>query len=197
MTRRLSIPAVLAALALAAAGCGDDGDQKDSSAIDGDPATTLPKELASVEPAAPAREPGAPLPRATSVSGISTDLSKKPSVSKPTGSAPKELQGLDVVTGKGKEAKDGDTVSVQYVGVLFKDAKQFDTSWGAGKKPFEFTIGQGQVIAGWDEGLPGMKVGGRRALVIPADKAYGAQGSPPNIGPNEPLVFVIDLKQVK
>jgi len=80
--------------------------------------------------------------------------------------------------------------------VLFKDGKQFDASWDRGGDPFKFTLGEGQVIEGWDEGVAGMKEGGRRTLVIPADKAYGAQGSPPNIGPNEALIFVVDLKKV-
>ncbi|WP_371822345.1 FKBP-type peptidyl-prolyl cis-trans isomerase [Conexibacter sp. SYSU D00693] len=126
---------------------------------------------------------------------ISKDLSKKPNAPKGTGAAPKELQGTDVVVGKGQEVKEGDTVEVQYVGVLFKDGKEFDTSWGKGE-PFSFQVGQGNVIQGWDQGIPGMKVGGRRALVIPADLAYGAAGSPPTIGPNEPLIFVVDLKKI-
>jgi peptidylprolyl isomerase len=145
----------LAALALGAAGCGDDyPDPNAGSKIDGDPSTPLPKTLqSSSAPEAPARKAGEPLPKAT-LAAISTDLSKKPKAPKGTGTAPKVLQGLDVVTGKGAEAKEGDKVSVQYVGVLFKDGKQFDASWDRGKEPFEFTIGQGQVIDGWDEGVP-------------------------------------------
>ena len=127
---------------------------------------------------------------------MSTDLKKKPAVPKATGTAPKELQGSDVVTGTGAVAKTGDKVTVQYVGQLFADGKQFDTSWQKGRTPFEFTIGQGQVIQGWDQGIPGMKVGGRRILVIPADLAYGAAGSPPTIPANAPLVFVVDLKKI-
>ncbi|MDX6732336.1 MAG: hypothetical protein QOC54_2284, partial [Baekduia sp.] len=84
-----------------------------------------------------------------------------------------------------------------YVGVLFNGGKQFDASWDRKPAtPFDFTIGQGAVIAGWDEGVPGMKVGGRRVLVIPADKAYGAAGSPPTIPANAPLIFVVDLKKI-
>jgi peptidylprolyl isomerase len=78
--------------------------------------------------------------------------------------------------------------------VLFKNGKEFDTSWG--KQPFDFALGQGGVIPGWDQGLLGMKVGGRRKLIVPADLAYGAQGSPPKIGPNEALIFDVDLKKV-
>ena len=197
-TRPLAFLAVLSAAGAFAAGCGgsDQGFRRDGSAIDGDPSTTLPADLASTKSSTPQRKAGAPLPPATGVSGVSADLSKKPTVPKGTGAAPKELQGTDVVVGKGKEAKDGDKVSVQYVGVLFKDGKQFDASWDRGKKPFEFTIGQGQVIQGWDQGVAGMKVGGRRVLVIPPELAYGASGSPPTIPPNAPLIFAVDLKKV-
>jgi FKBP-type peptidyl-prolyl cis-trans isomerase len=202
MRRQRLIATILAVLSLsavlAAAGCGgsDEGFRRDGSKIDGDPSTPLPAELASTKSSIPQRKPGAPLPAATSVTGVSTDLSKKPAIPKPTGAAPKELQGTDVVVGKGTEAKAGDKVSVQYVGVLYNNDKQFDSSWDRGKKPFEFTIGQGQVIQGWDQGVAGMKVGGRRVLVIPPDLAYGAAGSPPTIPANAPLVFAVDLKKV-
>jgi peptidylprolyl isomerase len=126
---------------------------------------------------------------------ISKDLKKKPAIPKPAGSPPTKLQIEDVVVGNGKVAKKGDTVSVQYVGVAFSTGEEFDASWSTGQ-PFEFTLGQGMVIPGWDEGVAGMKEGGRRKLTIPADLAYGAQGSPPAIGPNETLVFVVDLEKV-
>ena len=89
-------------------------------------------------------------------------------------------------------AKAGETVTVNYVGVLYKTGKVFNASWEA-KQPFTFILGKRQVIAGWDKGLPGMRVGGRRELIIPADEAYGGKGSPPAIPPNSPLVFVVDL----
>jgi FKBP-type peptidyl-prolyl cis-trans isomerase len=181
---------------LAACGGGGDGFRNDGSKIDGDPSTPLPAELASTKSSVAQREPGQPLPEATSIGSVSTDLAKKPAVPKPSGPAPKELQGKDVVVGNGPQVKDGDKVSVQYVGVLYSDGKQFDASWDRGKKPFEFTVGQSQVIQGWDQGLPGMKVGGRRVLVIPSDLAYGAAGSPPKIPANSPLVFVVDLKKI-
>ena len=92
-------------------------------------------------------------------------------------------------------AKAGQTVTVNYVGVLFHGGKLFDASWNR-KQTFSFALGQGQVIPGWDQGVPGMKVGGRRELVIPAKLAYGPQGQPPTIPPNAPLVFVIDLLAV-
>jgi peptidylprolyl isomerase len=184
------------AFGLAACGGGGDGFRNDGSKIDGDPSTPLPAALASTKSSIPERKAGEPLPEATSIGQVSTDLSQKPKVPTPTGEAPKELQGKDVVVGKGAEVKEGDKVAVQYVGVLFDGAKQFDSSWDRGKKPFEFTVGQSQVIQGWDQGIPGMKVGGRRVLVIPSDLAYGAQGSPPKIPANAPLVFVVDLKKI-
>jgi peptidylprolyl isomerase len=202
MTRTRSIALSLSVLSLAAgfaAGCGggnDEGFRNDGSKIDGDPSTTLPAELASTKSTVKTRQPGEPLPEQKNVTGISTDLKTKPKIPKATGTAPSELQGSDVVTGTGAEAKEGDKVTVEYVGALFKDGKEFDTSWAKGRQPFQFTIGQGQVIQGWDQGIPGMKVGGRRVLVIPSDLAYGAAGSPPTIPADAPLVFVVDLKKV-
>ena len=104
-----------------------------------------------------------------------------------------ELKITDVTEGSGDRAvESGDTVNVQYVGVLGGSGEEFDASWDRGE-PFSFEVGAGRVIAGWDQGLIGMKLGGRRRLVIPGDLAYGATGSPPQIGPNEQLVFEIDL----
>lgn len=119
-------------------------------------------------------------------------LAHKPVVRRPSGPAPTHLVIRDLVAGGGPVAHSGQTLTVQYVGVLFKDGKQFDASWDRGA-PFTFPLGQGQVIPGWDQGLLGMHVGGRRELTIPASLAYGAQGHPPTIPPNAPLVFVIDL----
>jgi peptidylprolyl isomerase len=119
-------------------------------------------------------------------------LSTEPKVTPPSGAAPTTLEKKDLIVGTGAEAKDGDTVTVNYVGVLYKGGKEFDASWKR-KEPFQFKLGEKQVIAGWDQGVPGMKVGGRRELVIPAELAYGKTGSPPTIPANAPLVFVIDL----
>jgi peptidylprolyl isomerase len=119
-------------------------------------------------------------------------LATEPKVTPPTGPPPTKLEKKDLIVGTGKEAKAGDTVTVNYVGVLYKGGTEFDASWKR-KEPFQFKLGQGQVIKGWDEGVPGMKVGGRRELVIPAELAYGKTGSPPAIPANAPLVFVIDL----
>jgi len=119
-------------------------------------------------------------------------------VPKGSGQAPAALVAQDLIVGKGKKAKAGDPVSVQYVGVLFKNGKEFDASWKGNRpgQPFQFVLGGGQVIPGWDQGVVGMKVGGRRKLIIPADLAYGAQGYPPDIPPNAALIFDIDLKKV-
>ena len=126
-----------------------------------------------------------------------TDLETKPSIEIPEDSTPPaELEVTDIVEGDGAEAKTGDTLNVRYVGVNYSDGREFDSSWETGQ-PFPVQLGAGGVIPGWEEGLPGMKVGGRRQLVIPPDLAYGATGQPPDIGPNETLVFVIDLVDLK
>ncbi len=119
-------------------------------------------------------------------------LSKEPTVTPPSGPAPTKLETKDLIVGTGTEAKTGDAVTVNYVGVLYKTGKKFNASWETGK-PFPFTLGKGEVIKGWDQGIPGMKVGGRRELIIPASLAYGAAGRPPQIPKNEALVFVVDL----
>jgi peptidylprolyl isomerase len=123
------------------------------------------------------------------------DTGPKPTVEVPKGPAPTHLVVRDLKTGDGAEAKSGDQVSVQYVGVLYSDGKQFDSSFDRGQ-PFSFQLGGGQVIPGWDQGVAGMKVGGRRELIIPPDLGYGAQGQPPTIPANATLVFVIDLVSV-
>jgi peptidylprolyl isomerase len=124
-----------------------------------------------------------------------TDTSKKPVVEVPSGPPPTTLETKDIVTGDGPAAQAGDQLTVQYVGVDYQTGKEFDTSWGK-PQPFKFQLGGGQVIPGWDQGVAGMKVGGRRELIIPPNLAYGAQGQPPAIGPNATLIFVIDLVSI-
>lgn len=119
----------------------------------------------------------------------------KPKVVVPKGAPPKKLVVRELEKGSGAEAKAGNEVTVQYVGVNYKSGEEFDSSWSR-SEPFSFQLGAGQVIPGWDQGVEGMKVGGRRELIIPPNLAYGAAGSPPAIGPNETLVFVIDLLEV-
>jgi peptidylprolyl isomerase len=133
----------------------------------------------------------------SSSTGETTSAAKKtePKVTVPKGPAPTKLVVKEIEAGSGEEAKAGDEVTVQYVGVDYKDGEEFDSSWSR-EEPFTFTLGEGQVIPGWDQGVAGMKVGGRRELIIPPELAYGKAGSPPAIGPNETLVFVIDLLEV-
>lgn len=129
-------------------------------------------------------------------SGDLTDTSVKPTIEVPEEAPPAELEMEDIVEGEGAAAADGDMLTVQYVGVDYVTGEQFDASWDSGQ-PFEFELGAGNVIEGWDQGFSGMKVGGRRQLTIPPDLAYGAAGSPPNIGPDATLVFVVDLLDIK
>jgi peptidylprolyl isomerase len=128
----------------------------------------------------------------TAKTPTSGPLATEPKVTPPSGAAPSKLVVKDLIVGTGPEAKAGQTVTVNYVGVLFHGGKEFDASWKR-NEPLTFPLGKGQVIPGWDQGVVGMKVGGRRELVIPAALAYGAKGSPPTIPPNAPLVFVVDL----
>jgi peptidylprolyl isomerase len=121
---------------------------------------------------------------------------ERPQVDKPTGDIPFELGIEDLVTGDGDEATPGSKVTVHYVGVAFRSGDEFDASWNRGQ-PFEFRLGKGQVIAGWDQGVAGMRVGGRRKLTIPSAMAYGARGAGGAIEPHEPLVFVVDLLKVE
>jgi peptidylprolyl isomerase len=123
------------------------------------------------------------------------DLETKPEVTVPAAPAT-ELESIDIVEGDGAEAKEGDDVEVEYVGVAQSTGTEFDSSWER-EEPFSFDLGAGDVIPGWDEGVVGMKEDGRRLLVIPGDLAYGATGQPPDIGPDETLVFAIDLVEVK
>jgi peptidylprolyl isomerase len=138
-------------------------------------------------------EAAAPTETATPAS---TPAATKPQVKVPKGKLPKTLVKKDLKVGAGAEATDGKSVEVQYVGVSALNGRQFDASWDRGQ-PFSFQLGAQQVIPGWDQGVEGMKVGGRRELIIPPKLAYGKQGSPPTIGPNETLVFVIDLLAVQ
>jgi peptidylprolyl isomerase len=118
---------------------------------------------------------------------------EKPHVYVPPGEQPPaDLVIDDVELGEGEEATAGRTVEVHYVGVSWRTRQQFDASWDRSES-FSFRLGGGQVIAGWDEGVAGMRVGGRRRLVIPPGKAYGRRGAGGVIGPDETLVFVVDL----
>jgi peptidylprolyl isomerase len=168
---------LLTAVALAAAliaGCGDDDSDGAASADPQEAATeTTPAE----------------------VEAQLKDTGTKPVIEKPTGAPPRRLVKEEIVKGKGRAAKPGDGVTVQYVGVSFSTGEEFDASWDRGQ-PFPFVLGAGDVIPGWDKGIVGMRKGGRRKLTIPPELAYGAQGSPPDIAPNETLVFIVDLVSI-
>ncbi len=129
---------------------------------------------------------GAPVPQPAS----------KPQVTVPEGAAPTELQIEDLTTGDGTEAAAGTTCTMQYVGVAWSTGRQFDASWDRGQ-PFTFQLGVGQVIGGWDQGVAGMKVGGRRRLTIPPHLGYGDRGAGRDIKGGETLVFVVDLLGVR
>ena len=165
----LPIIALCAALALAVAGCGSD----DSS--------TTGLSTGSGE---------------GSEAAVSKDTSTRPNVTVPEGPPPAKLETVEIVEGSGPEAKAGDQVSVQYEGVNYKTGQKFDASWDR-SEPLEFTLGVGEVIKGWDQGVAGMKVGGRRELIVPPALGYGSSGAPPAIPPNETLLFVVDLLAVK
>jgi peptidylprolyl isomerase len=184
MPRRMARPIrlVLTLIAVAAvftiAACGDDDDSSNSG---GSADTSAQQDTATeTTPSSPGDAEAA-----------LKDTSKKPVIPKPTGSPPNKLVKEDIVVGKGPGAKAGDTVVVHYVGMNFSNGKEFDASWDTGQ-PFPVQLGQGMVIAGWDKGLIGIKKGGRRKLTIPPELGYGAQGYPPDIPPNETLVFVVD-----
>ncbi len=162
---------VFACVALVIAGCGDDDSSNDSAGSTDSAAAEAPES-----------------------SGDASDRSK-PKVTVPSGAPPQQLEETNLIEGTGAEAKSGDKVTVQYVGVGYDSGKEFDASWNRGE-PFSFTLGASEVIPGWDQGVEGMKVGGQRELVIPPELAYGETGAPPAIGPNETLVFVIDLLEV-
>jgi peptidylprolyl isomerase len=180
MARLLALLALLAALGLVA--CGDDDD--DGGGDDGTSPPPATAEQTETEPS-PSEQREA-----------LEDTSVKPEIPRPSGSPPRRLETEDLVRGKGPAAKPGDTVLVHYAGVTFSTGEEFDASWNRGE-PFPFPLGGGQVIDGWDRGIVGMKVGGRRMLTIPPELAYGAQGFPPAIGPNETLVFVVDLLEIR
>jgi peptidylprolyl isomerase len=175
MTRAFCIPAALAALALA--GCGGGG------------GNAKPAEI----PAGPGPTTTTPAPPKASTN--LKDTKTKPAIPQPKGPPPKKLVVKDIVAGKGRAAKKGDRLTMQYVGVTYADGNEFDSSWDRGQ-PLKFQLGKGSVIKGWDQGLVGIKPGGRRELIIPSKLAYGAKGQPPSIPPNAALVFIVDALSV-
>jgi peptidylprolyl isomerase len=173
LLRLLTLIALLAA-ALGPVACGDDDD-------DGGTSTGTGEEQAETTEPSPSAQREA-----------LKDTGARPVIPRPSGSPPRRLQKEEIVRGKGRRAEPGDTVTVHYSGVAFSTGEEFDSSWNSGD-PYRFPLGGGRVIEGWDKGLVGMRRGGRRMLTIPPEQAYGAAGSPPAIGPNETLVFVVDM----
>jgi len=176
LARGCAVLATLAAAGLIAA-CGSSGS---SSSIG------VGEENAAAEKLAKTGESSTPT---TPTSG---PLSKEPKATPPKGPPPSKLVIKEIIRGTGAEAKVGNPIVVNYVGALYSTGAVFDSSWKR-EEPFGFTLGTKATIPGWEKGIPGMNVGGRRELIVPPAEAYGAKGSPPRIPPNETLVFVIDL----
>jgi peptidylprolyl isomerase len=189
MLKQKTLPLIVSVLALAAvlAGCG-------SSTAPG--VVLAPSNGATADSATAAAS--TPTTATTTTASVPTPtsgpLSTEPKVAIPKGPAPKTLQIKDLIKGTGAAAKSGGSITVNYVGELYKNGKQFDASWNRHQTfTTNLVSGQGGVIAGWVKGIAGMKVGGRRELIIPSKLGYGPSGSPPTIPPNSPLVFVVDL----
>ncbi len=173
ITRRLASSFAALAAALALAACGS----SKAPGVEQAPAAGATQAPAPTTPQAPPQ------------------LSKEPTVTVPKGPAPTALVTKDLIPGTGKAIASGQTITVNYVGVLYKTGKTFDSSWSR-HQPFTTALTAGSVIPGWVKGLSGMKVGGRRELIIPPSLGYGATGSPPTIPGNSTLVFVVDLLSV-
>lgn len=173
---------VAVALAGALVACGD-GDAEDAVASDDASPTALTCPFSAEEVPAP--------------EGVSTDLASKPEVAPGTGEKPTELQYFDIVEGDGEQAQTGDAVQVKYVGAFWETGEEFDSSWSRGEdETIPFGVCRQGVVPGFSVAPTGMKVGGRRQIVLPPEYAYGAQGQPPTIPANSTLVFVIDLVEV-
>ena len=185
---RLRVHAITALLAIAVAGCGGESEPApESSAPTPTPTATAAAAEAATEP--------------VTVAGVTVEgaenLEAEPTVTIEKGAKPPaELVTRDLVKGDGAEIASGDQVGVRYTGVSWSTGEKFDASWDSGTEPFTFPIGAGQVIPGWDQGVAGMRVGGRRLLIIPPDMGYGAEGRPPVIAQNETLIFVVDAVAV-
>lgn len=190
MKLKVTLLLALFALAAFAAGCGGGGATLSDVNTDVQPSTQTSDDSADADADADEKKSSGKTVQPT----VAGEAGKKPKISDAAGDPPGELVKEDITRGTGKAAKEGDTVKVQYVGHNWSNNKEFDASWGRGD-PFEFTLGEGQVIQGWDQGVVGMKEGGRRLLIIPPDLGYGAQGQG-EIPANETLIFVVDLESI-
>jgi len=177
-TTRRTLLALALAGSLVACGNGED--------------TAASDDASATPPSCPFSATEAPAPE-----GATTDVDTKPTIAAGTGEKPTELQYSDIVEGDGEEAKTGDAVQVKYVGALWETGKEFDSSWSRGEdETLPFGVCRQGVVPGFSVAPTGMKVGGRRQVVLPPEYAYGAEGAPPDIPPNSTLVFVIDLVEV-
>jgi peptidylprolyl isomerase len=183
-------PAVAAAgIALAACGSAKTADIPNGSETGSTPVATATTTTSTTPTFA---KPTAEVTKIADAAG--TNTKQKPKIEKPSGKPPAKLTVVDIVKGTGAAAKSGDTLNVDYAGNSWSTGKEFDASWKR-KQTFPVTLGSGQVIPGWEQGLVGMRQGGRRLLVIPPDLGYGATGSGSAIKPNETLLFVVDLRK--
>ena len=199
MNLRLLTAAGLASLALVAAGCGSDDDSSSSSSSSDTSSAATTQTSTEAAPSTSTEASGGDdaaktFPGKAIAVSNATDLKHKPKVAKPSGNPPSQLVVKDLVVGKGPAAKPGDTLSVAYVGKSFSTGKQFDASWDRPGPAFQFPLGGGQVIQGWDQGLVGVKVGRRVQLDIPADLAYG--DNPGSGSPSGALRFIVDVLSV-
>jgi len=204
MFRRVVPVAFVLVLVAGAAACGNKSNEPEV-------AFTVPPQSAKDKPCVEAKAasvavPGSTTPGSSVPGGQSTTLpgapsttaaaspgAGKPVVKVPVGPPPKELQKIDLREGTGAEVKPGDAVKVQYVGIACSTGKEFDSSWDKGGQPADLTLTEGGLIPGWVKGIPGMKAGGQRMLVVPPADGYGANGQSPDILPDETLIFVVDV----
>lgn len=198
--RLLPAAALVTAVTLAACGSGTNNSDTAHLIPAPDQAQTLKGPPTTVPTATTPASTGAtgtttPTPKAASVP-TSGPLATEPKIKVPSGAAPKQLVTKDVIVGKGAVAEYGDELTVDYVGALYSNGKVFDASWSHGGPkgvPLQFELGVGDVIKGWDQGIVGMRVGGRRELIIPPSLGYKAAGEPGVIPGNATLIFIVDL----
>ncbi|MCX6388142.1 MAG: FKBP-type peptidyl-prolyl cis-trans isomerase [Solirubrobacterales bacterium] len=188
MERRTMIVVALSAVAIAIAAIVGAGSKDSASSTSTEAVQTAPAEAPSTQTQ---QAQGA-----VKAAKVPAAIAAKPVLVKKTGTPPTTLVTKDLVSGSGPAAKSGDAVVMRYIGADWKTNKVFDASWNSSPNEFPLTLGQGTVIACWETGVVGMKVGGRRELICPPDIAYGAEGRPPSIAPNSTLVFVVDLIKI-
>ena len=201
-TRRAGLGAVCV-LVLATAACSSSPSTPPTTAAPATTATTAGPTASTAGPTASTAAPGSA--QGAAVAGIApipaAELSPagsfgtRPKVTVPSGNPPSALEAWDLIVGTGATASAGDTVTVQYDGYSWTKKSEFDASWNRGQ-PFSFTLGEGQVIKGWDQGVAGMKVGGRRELIIPPSLGYDDQPPTSAIADNDTLIFVVDLVSI-